>query len=77
MSATVSQDERLLLELLKRAVQQGATDLHLAGNAPPVIRVRGELTPLTALGVITPEISQKMIFAILSDYQQEEFLWQR
>lgn len=74
MSVNISQDERLLLELLKRAVQQGASDLHIAGNAPPVLRVRGELMPLTALGVITPEISQKMVFAILSEYQQEEFI---
>lgn len=77
MSVNVSPDERLLLELLKRVVQQGATDLHLAGNAPPVLRIRGELIPLSALGVITPEILQRMVFSILSDYQQEEFITEK
>ncbi len=74
MSAQISQDERLLLELLKRVVQQGATDLHVAGGSPPVIRIRGELVPITALGVITPERAQKMLFSIMSEFQQEEFL---
>ena len=75
--SSVSADQRLLLELLKRAVQQGATDLHVAGNAPPVLRIRGELVPQSALGVITPEISQRMLFSILSEYQQEEFITEK
>ncbi len=77
MSVNASSDQRLLLELLKRTVQQGATDLHIAGNAPPVLRMRGELVPQSALGVVSPEISQKMLFSILSEYQQEEFITEK
>lgn len=74
MSGQMSQDERLLLELLKRVVQQNATDLHIAGGSPPVLRIRGELVPITALGIVTPERAQKMLFSIMSEFQQEDFL---
>jgi twitching motility protein PilT len=34
-------------DLLKMAVEQGASDLHLKAGSYPMIRVRGELTPLS------------------------------
>ena len=74
MSGQMSQDERLLLELLKRVVQQKATDLHIGGGSPPILRIRGELVPISSLGIITPERAQKMLFSIMSEFQQEEFL---
>ncbi|MDQ7824195.1 MAG: type IV pilus twitching motility protein PilT [Candidatus Eremiobacteraeota bacterium] len=70
----ISPDERLLLELLKRVVQQNATDLHLSGGSPPILRIMGELVPLTPLGPISPEKIQKMIFSIMSGYQNEDFI---
>lgn len=70
----VSPDERLLLELLKRAVQQNATDLHLSGGSPPILRIMGDLVPLTPLGVVSIEKIQKMLFSIMSGFQNEEFV---
>jgi twitching motility protein PilT len=72
--STISPDERMLVELLKRVVQQNATDLHLSGGTPPVLRIMGELIPLTPLGPMTPERIQKMLFSIMSGYQNEEFI---
>lgn len=74
MSVQVSGDERILLELLKRVVQQNASDLHLSGGSPPVLRVRGELIALTPLGIVSSEKVQKMLFSIMSEFQQEEFI---
>jgi twitching motility protein PilT len=71
---TISPDERMLQELLKRVVQQGATDLHLSGGSPPILRILGELVPLTPLGPMTPERIQKMVFSIMTGYQNEEFI---
>jgi twitching motility protein PilT len=58
--------------LLVEAIERKASDLHLTQNAPPILRVDGELEmldlpPLTALN------SQRMIYSLLSDAQKAKF----
>ena len=38
--------ECALWNILRRAVAAGASDVHLDGMAPPVVRLQGELRPL-------------------------------
>ena len=64
----------MLIELLKRVIQQNATDLHLAGGSPPILRIMGELVPLTPLGPMSGEKIQKMLFSIMSGFQNEDFI---
>lgn len=73
----ISPEEKLLIELLRRVVQQGATDLHIAGGSPPIIRLRGELITISSLGVISPMRVQDMMLAIMTKEQKEEFLINR
>ncbi|MEN6644444.1 MAG: type IV pilus twitching motility protein PilT [Armatimonadia bacterium] len=59
-------------ELLETVVENNASDLHMCAGLPPVMRVDGELkamryTPLTA------EVSQRMIYDILTDDQIQRF----
>ena len=70
----ISPDERMLIDLLKRVIQQSATDLHLSGGTPPVLRIMGELVPLSPLGPMTPERIQKMVFSVMTGFQNEEFI---
>ena len=58
-------------DLLEYVVAQDASDLHLTGGSPPVIRVRGELEPLESLGVLTPDDTQQLVYRILSTEQQK------
>ncbi len=45
--------------LLIVSVEQGASDLHLKPNSPPILRVHGRLVPRPDLGVITaPEMDE-------------------
>ena len=74
LPANVSPDERMLIELLKRVIQQSATDLHLSGGSPPILRIMGDLVPLTPLGPLSGEKIQKMVFSIMSGFQNEEFI---
>ncbi|MHB2016336.1 MAG: type IV pilus twitching motility protein PilT [Candidatus Xenobia bacterium] len=67
-------DDLLLQDLLRRTMQQGATDLHLSGSNPPYLRIMGDLVPLTNIGVLKPEQIQRMVFNIMTGYQNEQFI---
>jgi twitching motility protein PilT len=60
-------------ELLKKSHASGASDLHIKVGSHPVIRVNGELIPLTAEERVTPEESMKSAYSIMTPSQQELF----
>ncbi|MCL6450771.1 MAG: type IV pilus twitching motility protein PilT [Acetobacteraceae bacterium] len=51
-------------ELLRQAVELGASDLHLTVESPPVIRINGELCPL-GTQALAPEDTQRMAEELL------------
>jgi twitching motility protein PilT len=59
-------------DLLRLVVEKGASDLHVVVGAPPILRVDGQLLP-TNYTPLTPQISQRMIYDILSDDQIQRF----
>lgn len=61
-----------LHQLLKTAVQQGASDLHLVAGSPPVLRVQGRMVRVKS-PELTPETCQKLCYSILTDYQKGLF----
>ncbi len=60
-------------ELLKRAYDRGASDLHIKVGSPPIMRIHGELVPMTEEGRVTGEQSLKMAFQIMNQSQREIF----
>lgn len=56
-------------DLLEIVVENGASDLHISPNLPPVIRVDGELVR-TELSPMTKEDVEKIIFAMLTNEQR-------
>ena len=58
-------------DLLERAVESGASDLHLVPGAPPTMRVHGDLTPLGAEKVM-PDETRSLLYRILSTEQQKQ-----
>lgn len=61
-----------LRELLKLAVKEGASDLHLTESSSPILRVDGRLIFIDHK-VLTKEELKKGIYGILSDEQKEKF----
>ncbi|MGQ0644013.1 MAG: type IV pilus twitching motility protein PilT [Elusimicrobiota bacterium] len=59
-------------DLLLLMVQKKASDLHLTVGSPPVLRVDGEIFP-TNLEKLTPDVSQRLIYYLLSDMQKQRF----
>ena len=64
----------ILLEMLDRR----ASDLHLTAGSPPMVRVRGRLTPLEGYPTLTPTDTREIVYSILSNDQRQrlETTWQ-
>ena len=59
-----------LNSMLKTMVEQGASDLHLTTNSPPMIRIDGALRPLNA-PPMTPSDTKQISYSILTDKQKQ------
>ena len=59
-------------ELLHKALQKKASDVHITSGLPPVFRIDGRLIP-TDEDRITPTLSQKLIYSMLTDQQKQSF----
>ena len=59
--------------LLVATARQGASDLHLAVGRKPTIRLDGKLIALEQEQIVTPEIAEGLVRALLSAQQFERF----
>src|SRR5262245_65174207 len=58
-------------DLLEQMVARNASDLHVAVAAHPAVRVRGKLEPLQNVPALTHELTQQLLYRILSTEQQK------
>lgn len=63
----------LFNQLLEIAVKTNASDLHLKVGSPPLLRIYGDLMPMTGVDSLTPEITKEMAMKILTQDQKEKF----
>jgi twitching motility protein PilT len=61
-----------LHQLLKAAVKQGATDLHIVAGSPPVLRVDSRIVRVKAED-LSPEQTRQLCYSILTDAQKSRF----
>ena len=61
-----------LQQLFKAVVEQGATDLHIVANAPPTLRVNGQIVRVKH-AELTPEETKQLCYSILTDAQKSRF----
>ena len=62
-----------LHRVLGYLLQQGGSDLHLSVGSPPLIRLRGDLEPIPDQEQLTPQVVQRVLYAILTQKQRERF----
>jgi len=60
-------------DLLKRAVEKNASDLHLKVGSHPHIRVFGNLIPLVDCRRLTQDDTLRIAFELMNDNQKEKF----
>ena len=68
-----SKAELVLDTLLLRLLELGGSDLHLSMNAPPMIRIRGELEAIEGYPPLTARAIREAIYVILTDRQKQVF----
>ncbi|MDD5657897.1 MAG: type IV pilus twitching motility protein PilT [Elusimicrobia bacterium] len=62
-----------LVEILKTAVQSGASDIHLVIGKPPMMRLNGEIAEIPGTQKLTADESKRLIYSILYDEQRAKF----
>jgi twitching motility protein PilT len=60
-------------ELLTYTVRNGASDLHLANQLPPAIRIDGSLRPIEGLQRLDNEQIREMVYRVLTQNLRERF----
>lgn len=61
-----------ITELLAFAVQNGASDLHLSGGNPPLVRIDGVIRRLKA-DPLTGDMIRVMVYSLMSDRQRSVY----
>ena len=61
---------RELNELLDITIEEQASDLHLSVGQPPILRIAGDLVPLSKKAPLGREILEAYVFALLTDAQK-------
>ncbi len=62
-----------LVEILKTAVQTGASDIHLVIGKPPMMRLNGEIGEIPGFAKLTADESKRLIYSILYEEQRAKF----
>ena len=62
-----------LIEILKKAVEARASDIHLVVNRPPMIRVNGRIRPLPNYPFLSAEDTKALIYSMLFQDQIARF----
>lgn len=66
-----------LKDLLVTTAKQNASDLHIGVGRRPIIRVDGSLVSIQKENMITPEIAEGLVLALLTPEQKERFMKER
>jgi twitching motility protein PilT len=66
-------DELHINDLLDLVLQYKGSDLHLTAGSPPIVRVHGDLHPMSHLPVVNGSQIRQMVYSIISQKQREKF----
>jgi len=66
--------KQLLNDLLLTTARQNASDLHIGVGRRPSLRIDGTLVPLEKSPMVTPEVAEGLISALISPEQKKIFL---
>ena len=61
-----------MVQILKTAIRENASDIHITPGVPPVLRVRGEVVPLKVES-LTEQRSKELCYSIITSEQKRQF----
>lgn len=66
--------QKKIKELLEITIREQASDLHISVGHYPTLRIAGRLVPLVKMQKLTPEDSENLAFALMTEEQRQRFL---
>lgn len=64
---------QLMHQLLKKAREMGASDLHLSCGGKPFMRLHGTITPFKTMPVLDDKTAQKLLSSVVRDHEWSKF----
>ena len=61
-----------ITQLLRFAVEEDASDVHISSGEPPIMRIHGDMKKLE-FDALTDEVVHRMIYDIMTDNQRKDF----
>jgi|SRR5690625_69256 len=61
-----------IVELLKLAIERGASDLLLTAGLPPMLRINGEWRP-TEYDTLRPNLTRRLVYSMMDEKKQRNF----
>jgi len=56
-----------LIDVIQKAVQMEASDVHITSGARPAVRVDGKIVFLNEFPVLTPDMTQRLAYSVMSE----------
>lgn len=56
----------------EKMLEKGASDLHISSGAPPMVRIHGEMEPISDK-ILSPATARELLTELLSDAKKERF----
>ena len=69
---TVQTQEIRLVEILYKAMLLNASDIHITAGYKPAVRVDGKITPLSEYPVLTPDMTQRIVYSVMSEKHRKQ-----
>ena len=63
--------EKELRDLILTVIKEGGSDLHLTVGSHPTIRIGGALIPLLKFPILSPQNTEGLIMALLTDFNRD------
>jgi twitching motility protein PilT len=61
-----------LVEILHKAAALNASDIHITAGSRPVVRIDGKITPLMEYPILTPEMTQRLLYSVMSEKHRKQ-----
>lgn len=71
LQITTENGDLTIYQMLEMVAQRNASDLHLVVGYPAMLRVDGDLVPISQK-IVTPEIAKNLIYEVLPDDKKEQ-----
>jgi len=68
----VQTQELRLVEILYKAMLLNASDIHITAGHKPAVRVDGKITPLSEYPVLTPDMTQRLVYSVMSEKHRKQ-----